>query len=285
MLVTQRVPVYSWGMRQLRRNHLKLRVAIAIFLTSVLLSACSRDRSTTLTIAAAANLQFVVADLTKAFTENTAIACETVISSSGKLTAQISEGAPYDVFLSADLKYPTVLYQKGLTTAPPQTYAFGSLVLWTASAQVIPSLDTLTADHIRYIAMANPDLAPYGAAAREALQHAQIYEGVQSKLVYGESLSQTNQFILTQAADIGFTAKAVVKSPQLVNRGRWQEIPLNTYTPIAQGLVVVKNQRHQQQPNQPRPNPQQIAEQFQQFVASPQGQAILEKFGYSVPGL
>ena len=125
---------------------------------------------------------------------------------------------------------------------------------------------------INHIALANPKNAPYGQAGVEVLQHYQVFDKVASKLVYGESISQTNQFIVSGAAEIGFTAKSVVVSPTLVEKGKWIEIDQNTYTPIAQGVVIIKKD-------------DQIiteAEKFYSFLFSQKAKAVLEKYGYQL---
>lgn len=239
---------------------------------SLLLLACSPHRSEILTIATAANMQWAMQEITQSFTDKTGIPCETVISSSGKLTAQIQAGAPFDVFVSADMQYPTALFQQGLTTAEPTVYAYGQLVLWSRVEGLEPSVDLLTRDLIRHIALPNPKTAPYGVAAVEVLRYYNIYDAVEEKLVFGESVAQANQFIVSQAAEIGFTAKAVVLSPNLQGTGHWQELNPDTYSPIAQGVVVLAQET----------GPSEQAQSFYDFLRSKEGQEILVKFGYTV---
>jgi molybdate transport system substrate-binding protein len=214
-----------------------------------------------------------MADLATAFTAQTGIDCETILGSSGKLTAQIQEGAPFDVFVSADLKYPEALSRNGFTTEPPLTYAYGRLVLWTVIGEREPSLDQLTEPSVRHIALANPSTAPYGAAAWETLQSLQWLDRLEKKLVYGESIAQTNQFITSAAAEMGFTALAVVRSPAMRERGRWVLIDPTLYTPIAQGVVVLNN----------RPEAEAQARLFRDFLQSERARAILLDYGYDVP--
>lgn len=236
------------------------------------LSGCSTNENQKLTIATSANMQYAIHDLVSTFTMETGILCEVVVSSSGKLTAQIATGAPYDVFVSADMKYPAHLFNKGFTIAKPEIYAEGKLVLWSTSDKINPSIEILTNNQIKHIALANPKTAPYGSAAMEVMDYYKITEIVKPKLVYGESISQTSRFITSGTAQIGFTAKSVVLSPQVKGKGKWIEIEGNTYKPIAQGVVILNNRKeHLEQ-----------AKKFQEFLLSSVGKEILDKFGYNV---
>ncbi|HYH55353.1 MAG TPA: molybdate ABC transporter substrate-binding protein, partial [Anseongella sp.] len=172
---------------------------VLAFLTAfscLLLAACRGGNTGELTVAAAANTRFAMEALTRSFTRETGIACRTVFSSSGKLTAQIRGGAPFDILVSADMRYPRSLFSSGYTAAAPEIYAYGRLVLWSLDSGVIPSPDQLSSPRITHIALANPKTAPYGAAAVEVLKRHDLYEKVENKLVYGESISQTNQFTI-----------------------------------------------------------------------------------------
>jgi molybdate transport system substrate-binding protein len=136
------------------------------------------------------------------------------VSSSGKLTAQIRSGAPFEVFLSADTKYPDELHKAGFAAQAPKVYAYGSLVLWSREKRDLPqNLRFLTGPQIARIAVANPKLAPYGEAAVQALTYYKLYPKVEKKLVFGESIAQVNQYVLSGAAPVGFTAKSVVLDP------------------------------------------------------------------------
>jgi molybdate transport system substrate-binding protein len=233
---------------------------------------CKQNNQPKLRLAAAANMQFAMLELSDAFTKETGIACETIISSSGKLTAQIKEGAPFDVFVSADMKYPKDLFENGFTTSKPNIYAYGKLVIWTMNKQLSPDFESFSKKQVKYIALANPKTAPYGYSAFEALNRKNIYNSVKDKLVFGESIAQTNQFITTYAAQIGFTSKSVVISTKLKDKGNWKEVDPDLYTPMAQGVVVLKNRNDQILQ----------AEKFNDFLFSAKGKEILNKFGYSV---
>ena len=250
-----------------------MKVVLPSLLIFYFLSGCSSDKSQKLTIATSANMQYAIHELVLSFTKETGVKCQIVVSSSGKLTAQIVAGAPYDVFVSADMKYPKSLFNKGLTTAEPEIYAEGKLVLWSILDDINPSIEILTNSQIKHIALANPKTAPYGSAAMEVMDYYKITDSVNSKLVFGESISQTSRFITSGTAQIGFTAKSVVLSPQVKGQGKWIEIKSNTYKPIAQGVVILNNRKEYLDQ----------AKKFQDFLLSSVGKEILDKFGYNVP--
>ena len=248
------------------------KTVVTSFFIFIIVVAFGQKQQKKLTIAVAANMQFAMKELKQNFTQTTGIKCDLIIGSSGKLTAQIKEGAPFDVFVSADIKYPTNLYQSGFTTEKPKIYAFGKLVLWSLNSNITPTIELLKSATIKHIAIANPKTAPYGTAAIEALNYYKLLKTVQHKLVYGESISQTNQFIISKAAEIGFTSKSVVLSPEMKGKGNWIAIDEKTYSPIAQGVVILKNKN----------NNNANAEKFFRYLFSDSSKAILKKYGYSV---
>lgn len=236
------------------------------------LLSCAKDEQSKLTIATAANMQFAMKEIVQSFEKETGISCEMVISSSGKLTAQIKEGAPYDIFVSANMKYPNELYKSGFTLKQPDIYAYGKLVMWSIRKDIKLSFEVLEDEHIKHIAMANPKTAPYGFSAKEVLINKGLYQKIEKKLVFGESVSQTNQFITSGVAEVGFTAKSVVMAPKIKEDSNWLEIDSNLYSPIAQGMVILINRKEQEQ----------NAKEFNFFLLSSKGKEILNNFGYSV---
>ena len=237
----------------------------------LLLASCvNKTRDQGLTIAVAANMQFAMEEIAVAFTEETGVPCEVIIGSSGKLTAQIVEGAPFDVLVSADMKYPESLQDRGLTETDPEVYAYGSLVLWTLEDNLELSLSSLKREEVGHIALANPKTAPYGVAAEDVLRHYGMYEDLKDKLVFGESIAQTNQFIISGAAEAGFTALSVVRSPQMQGRGQWLIPDPASYEPISQGMVVIRREGGNTKSG--------IA--FRNFVLAERAKEILAKFGY-----
>jgi molybdate transport system substrate-binding protein len=211
-------------------------------------------------------------DIIAIFTQNTGIACEMVVSSSGKLAAHIMAGAPYDVFVSADMVYTDDLFRRGWTVEAPKIYAQGQLVLWSTNEKLQPTLSILTNSRVNHIALANPKTAPYGQATVEVLKNLQVYDSIVDKLVFGESISQTNQFVLSKTAEIGFTAKSIVFSIQMIGKGNWIDIADSLYQPIYQSVVLIKKE------NESIEN----AKKFYDFLFSKKAREIFEKYGYEL---
>ena len=226
-----------------------------------------------ITVAVAANMQYAFNDLKTEFEKISHIHVDAVIGASGNLTRQIIQGAPFDVFISADTKYPENIYSQGFAEEKPRIYARGALVLWTTKQglQLKPDLRFLLSDNIKSIAIANPKIAPYGSAAVSLLKKFSLFESLKNKLVYGESISQTSQFIATGNADIGFTAKAVVLSDQMKNKGRWIELSNKDYPPIFQSAVLLKYGMK---------NHSVAARKFYEFLFSKNAKDIYKKYGY-----
>ena len=228
-----------------------------------------------ITVAGAANVQFTLAELGAEFTRETGIGITTVIVSSGKLTSQIENDAPFDVFMSADMKYPKKIYTDGFALQAPKIYAYGVLVLWTVkNLDLSYGIKVLSDPDVKKIALANPDVAPYGRGALKAMKFYKLYDSLKSELVLGESVTQTNQFITTGGADIGFTAESIVLAPNMRGKGKWVEVPAESYEPIAQGELVLKY-GHDNHPSE--------SEAFEQFLFSPAAQEIFRKYGYHLP--
>ncbi|QQL50740.1 molybdate ABC transporter substrate-binding protein [Mucilaginibacter ginkgonis] len=223
-------------------------------------------------LAVAANAQYVAQQLADEFKKQTGISTELIVSSSGKLFAQIEQGAPFDVFMSADMKYPLELEAKKLLLEKPKIYAYGQLVLWVPDGKASPAAlkDLLLSDYTK-IAVANPQLAPYGQATVEALKKQQLLTALQSKIVYGESIAQVNQYLLTGAVQAAFTAKAIVLSPEQKGKGRWIDVDDSLYSPIAQGAVLLKSSRV---------NNYEDGRKFYAFLFSPSAKKILAAYGY-----
>lgn len=230
----------------------------------------SASKEKSITIATAANMQFAMEALVAHFTARTGISCELIIGSSGKLTAQIKEGAPYDLFVAANRLYPEEIVRSGRAKSPPEIYAYGTLVLWTLTDGLEPSLEMLTGPEVTHIALANPKTAPYGRASVEVLNYYGLYDSLKPKLVFGESIAQTNQFITSRAAEIGFTSLSVVVSPAMKGKGRWVVLDSVGYAPIEQAVVLLKQE-----------GTIEAAQQFYDFLLSEEAGRVLKNFGYS----
>jgi len=226
-----------------------------------------------LKVAVAANVRFAFNEIAKAYEKQSNVKIIPIVSSSGKLTAQIEHGAPFDLFLSANMKYPSYLYSKKLASNKPKIYAYGGLVLWTLNKKIVLKLDNLKDNSIKKIAIPNPKNAPYGIEAIRVLEKHNLKQDIHKKIVWGESISQTNQYIYSRSADVGVTAKSVVLSPKMKNIGRWKELDKNDYLPIKQGVVILKNGFEKNR---------KLSIDFYNFIFSKTSQNILKKYGYMV---
>lgn len=245
-----------------------------IFLTLLLVSTYSM--AGTIKIAVAANVSYAIDELKKEFHSlypDTEV--QVTLGSSGKLTAQIKNGAPYQLFMSANMKYPSALYSDKIAVTKPLVYAKGSLAYLSVKKQnFCAEMDLLKDKEIQKIAIANPKTAPYGLAAFEAIKNAGVYESVKSKFVYGESISQTVSYTVT-AADIGLIAKSSLYSPQMSQYKEaihWSDVESQLYTPISQGIVILKEGENNTE-----------VKAFYDFILSTKAQKILKDFGYLIP--
>jgi molybdate transport system substrate-binding protein len=227
-------------------------------------------------VAAAADLQFALDQLSAQYQKQTGTTIDVSYGSSGNFFAQIQNGAPFDLLLSADIDYPRRLQAAGL--AEPGTlyeYAIGRIVIWMpADARVdLANLGwkALLEPGVEKIAVANPEHAPYGRAAVAALRNAGIYEQVRAKLVYGENIAQAAQFVSSRNAQAGILALSLAISPPMKDGKRW-EIPANMHDPIEQGAVILKGAK-----DKPR------ARDFLAFLKSPPGRKILDSYGFLAP--
>lgn len=226
-------------------------------------------------IAAAANVSYAMEELIKEFYRiypDTKV--RVTIGGSGKLTAQIKNGAPYQLFMSANMKYPEALYAEGIAVTKPVVYAQGALAYFSAKARDFSKgIDIVKCASVKKIAVANPRLAPYGKAAIEAMKHGGVYESVKKKFVYGESVSQTLSYALS-AADMGFVAKSLLYSPKMAafKKGiNYEDVDSALYTPINQGIVILKNGEKSS-----------AVEAFYKFILSEKAKEILQEYGYLV---
>jgi molybdate transport system substrate-binding protein len=248
--------------------------AVALFLPAQLGHSAQQQK---LRIAAASDLQFAMADLSGQCEKQTGTATDITYGSSGNFFAQIQNGAPFDLFFSADIDYPEKLDAAGLTEPGSlNKYAVGRIVIWVPSESKIDvarqKWDSLLLAGVQRIAVANPQHAPYGRAAVEALKRAGMYDQVQSRLVYGENISQAAQFVQSGNAQVGIIALSLALSPAMKDGKRWG-IPVEGYSAIEQGAVIIKNSQNKD-----------AARKFLEFVKSDSGRAILARFGFAIPG-
>lgn len=229
-----------------------------------------------ITVAVAANVSYAIKDLVKEFNiQNPDTKVNVILGSSGKLTAQINHGAPYDLFMSANMKYPYNLYKNDYAISEPKIYAKGSLALFSnKNLDFSKGLVALLEDKdIRQIAIANPKTAPYGIASFEALKNAKVFDSVKSKFVYGESISQTISYAVS-ATDIGIIAKSSLfssKMKQYKENINWKEIDSNLYTPTKQGIVLLKHAKNNKE-----------AKAFYDFILNEKAQNIFKEYGYLI---
>ena len=247
-----------------------LRSLCLIFLSIFSLQAA------TVRVAVAANVSYAIPELVKAFTAtHPDTVVQVTLGGTGKLVAQIRHGAPYDLLMAADMGYPQALYDDGLAASRPRVYAQGALALLSSKPRDFSvGLRVLTEASIQKIAIANPKTAPYGKASFEALRKAGLLASLQSKFVYGESISQTVVHTVS-AADIGFVAKSALYSPQMsrYRQGRhWYAIDPQHYTPISQGIVILSSAKDKA-----------AVRAFDAFMLSMEAGEILRQYGYTTP--
>ncbi len=230
-----------------------------------------------ITVAAAADLNYALRDLAKRFTESTGTQVKFSFGASGNLFSQIQNGAPFDLFFSADSSYPQKLAEAGQVEAGSlRAYAVGHLVLWVPkSVPLNPrelKTDMLLKPEVGRIAIANPQHAPYGRAAMAALEHFGLKDKVASKLVMGENISQAAQFVQSGNAQAGLIALSLALSPAMKDAGRYWELPADSYPELQQVAAVVTASKHKA-----------AAHAFLNYVTSPEARAILQQYGFGAP--
>lgn len=237
---------------------------------------CGHAAERPLAIAAASDLVFCVEELHSKFIQKHPDAeVKVSIGSSGNFFAQIRNGAPFDIFLSADMAFPKMLVEEDLAVRESLTpYAVGRLVLWTTrpSVDVGKGLAVIAGEEVAKVAIANPEHAPYGRAARETLERKQLWGAAKTKLVVGENIAQTAQFVQTGNADVGLVALSLVMAPTLANVGTWKEIPADLHAPLEQGAVITR--RGAEHP---------LSQTYIEFLRSREAREIFDRFGFTLP--
>lgn len=239
------------------------------FLALALIGMAAAAPKPDLHVAAAANLSNVLPELSAAFEKQTGIHIVPSLGATAQLTQQIENGAPFDVFLSADVEHIDQLVSKQLITSDSRAiYARGGLVVWTPRTTAVHTLNDLSKPEVHSIAIAKPELAPYGAAAIEALKAANLWDKVEAKVVYAPSIAVAKQFADTGNAEAAFTALALT----INEKGMSFPVDEKLHKPIDQALGVVKASAQQKD-----------ARAFATFLKSPEARAIFKRFGYGQP--
>lgn len=248
---------------------IKIIILALFFLNNYLLAS-------DITIAVAANVSYAMDDLKKEFNKkNPNINVIVILGGSGNLTAQIINGAPYQLFMSANMQYPETLYKKNIAINTPVVYAEGAISILSIKEQDFSlGINLIVNKNIQKIAIANPKTAPYGRASMEAIKNANLYDKVKDKFVYAQSISQTISYTVI-ATDIGFIAKSALYSKnmsQYIDGINYVDVDTKLYSPIKQGMVILKNAKNNQD-----------VKAFYEFMLSYDAKLILKRFGYIVP--
>ncbi|TSE20821.1 Molybdate-binding periplasmic protein [Tepidimonas alkaliphilus] len=229
------------------------------------------------TVAAAADLKFAVEEVAKLFEQRTGHKLRLVFGSSGNFYSQILQGAPFHLFMSADEDFVFKLADAGKTLDRGRLYAYGRIGIMVpkgsplkADGELKDLAAALKDGRLRKFAIAAPDHAPYGKRAKEALQHVGIWEAIQPKLVYGENIAQTAQFATSGSTEGGIIALSLAKAPQVAALGDFALIPESWHQPLAQRMVLMKDAP-------------QAVRQFYDFLATPEAQAIMVRYGFAMP--
>lgn len=228
-----------------------------------------------ITIAAAADLKFAMDEIVTGFkSTRPGQEIEVIYGSSGKFHTQIQQGAPYDLFFSADIAYPRELAGQDLAASAVTPYAVGRIVLWSNSLDATKmTLASLTEPRISKIAIANPKHAPYGKRAEEALRAAGMWDRVQEKLVVGENIANTAQFVQSGNAQVGIIALSLALNPELASTGGYFLIPDNLHTPLEQGYIITK-----------LGGAKPLAHQFAEYLGVEPARRVLRNYGFVLPG-
>lgn len=228
-----------------------------------------------ITIAAASDLKFAMDEIVSSFKQaNPDDQIELAYGSSGNFNTQIQQGAHFDLFFSADIGFPRELVKNGLAASEVKPYAVGRIVLWSAGLDATKmTLASLTDPSITRIAIANPKHAPYGKRAEEALRASGLWEQIEPKLVYGENIVQTTQFVQTGNAQIGIIALSLAGNPELSQKGGYWLIPDNLHEPLEQGFIITKRAENNA-----------LAKRFADYMLSSPVRLVMTKYGFVLPG-
>ena len=256
-------------------RHVCVCAAVGILVAGGFLPA--RAMGEELTIAAASDLNFAFKELVSPFEKQTGNHVRLTLGSSGNFFSQIQQDAPFDLYFSADVRYPEKLIQSGHAVAGSlYKYAIGRIVVWAPQSSPVQveklGMDALLDPSIKKIAIANPKHAPYGRAAVSAMEHFQVHERVKDRLVLGENISQTALFVESGAADIGIIALSLALAPSMKGGGKYWEIPASAHPPLEQGAVILKTAANVQG-----------AKAFLEFLKGAEGRRVMASYGFVLP--
>jgi molybdate transport system substrate-binding protein len=258
-----------------------LRFYLAVTVCLVMISTRSwtqdKDKKSELLVAAAADLNPALRDMAQQFEKKTGTRIKLSFGASGALTQQIQNGAPFDLFFSADMDYPKHLIADGQADAASlYQYSLGKLVLWVPAGSPLDverqGMAVLLDGSVKKIAIANPEHAPYGRAAVAALKHAGLYDRLSDRFVMGENVSQAAQFAESGNAQAGFVALAHALSPAVKSMGKFWVVPADYYPPLEQGVIVLNRSQHKKE-----------ATDFLQYLKTKEASDVLRKFGFTLP--
>ena len=265
----------SWR-RQITRFACCVLATITFLLGPTIATAQAEKGAPELIVAAAADLSSALQEIAAAYEKKTTVRVKLSFGASGALTQQIQNGAPFDLFFSADMDYPRQLIAAGQADgASLYQYAVGKLVLWVPADSPLDleykGAQVLLDPSVKKIAIANPQHAPYGRAALAALKHYGLYDRVADRLVLGENVSQAAQFVESGNAQAGFVALAHALAPGMQGKGKYWDVPAEAYPPLAQGVVVITRSLHKKE-----------AAEFVRYVKTKEAAAVLTRYGFTV---
>jgi molybdate transport system substrate-binding protein len=259
------------------RSFFSTILAACVVLSTISSSAQEKKSSPELVVAAAADLSSALQEIGDSYEKKTGVKAKLSFGASGALTQQIQNGAPFDLFFSADMDYPRQLIAAGdADGASLYQYAVGRLVLWVPADSPLDvehlGMKVLLDPSVKKIAIGNPQHAPYGRAAVAALHHAGLYDQVADRLVLGENIAQAAQFVESGNAQVGFVALAHAAAPAMRGKGKYWEVPADFYPPLAQGVVVLSHSQHKKE-----------AAEFLDYIKTKEVGDLFRKYGFTLP--
>jgi len=259
------------------RSYCGVFLAVSVLLSTISGSAQEKTTSPELVVAAAADLSAALKEIGDGYEKKTGVKVKLSFGASGALTQQIQNGAPFDLFFSADMDYPHQLIAAGdAEGASLYQYAVGRLVLWVPADSSLDlqrlGMNAVLDPSVKKIAIANPQHAPYGRAAVAALKHAGVYDRIADRLVQGGNVAQAAQFVESGNAQAGFVALAHALAPGMDSKGKYWEVPADFYPPLAQGTVVLSHSQHKKE-----------ATQFLEYIKTKEVAELLRKYGFTLP--